>query len=67
MTMTEHEQAWREEYAKTLKILMHKKNIGTRQLAQMLGISKSAVDRYVTGERIPNVYIAQRIKEVLTL
>ena len=64
--MTEHEQMWREEYAKTLKKLMHRKNIGIRQLAQELGISKSSVDRYVSGERIPNVYIAQRIKEILT-
>lgn len=64
--MTEHEQVWREEYAKMLKKLMHKKNISIRQLAEMIGVSKSSVDRYVSGKRLPNVYIAQRIKEILT-
>lgn len=64
--MTEHEQMWRKEYAKTLKLLMHRKNISIRQLALELGVSKSAVGFYVNGDRLPNAYIAQRIKEILS-
>lgn len=64
--MTEHEQMWREEYAKMLKKLMRRKNISIRQLADMLGMARSTVGQYVSGECLPNVYVAQKIKEILT-
>ena len=63
--MTEHEKAWRAEYAKTLRVLMRRKKISIRGLAEELGISRSAVGQYVSGECLPNAYIAARIIELL--
>ena len=57
--------AWQKEYAKTLRILMRKKKISIRDMAIQVGVSKSAMERYVHGDCLPDVYVAEEIKKIL--
>ena len=63
--MTRDKLAWQEEYSKTLRLLMRRKKIHIRDMAKKVGVSRSSMDRYVKGTRLPDVYVAERIKEVL--
>lgn len=50
-----------------LRVLRRLKNVSVKELAKRAGISAMTVYRYETGKRTPDVGIAQRIAEALSV
>ena len=61
--MTEKE--WREKFSKTIIMLMRRKGMDQRELANRAGISESTLSRYLTKRRTANGYIIDKLMEVL--
>lgn len=51
--------------SKKLIKLRKQKGLTQKELAKILNVSISTYKRYETGERVPNVYVAQHIASIL--
>lgn len=46
---------WLDSFSENLRELMDEKGYTQRELAEATGLSSSAINYYITGERIPGV------------
>lgn len=58
-------QKWRKSFGFNLKALLREYGMSQEELANKLGVDKSTVNRYVIGERIPDLYTALNIVYIL--
>ena len=49
------EQEWREQFAENLRLRMEEFGYSQRDLADDVGISESAISRYLAGQQVPKV------------
>lgn len=54
-----------ELFSKNLKRMMKEDNMTQEDLAEELGLSQSAVSRYITGQSIPSTITLIKISEAL--
>lgn len=53
------------EFSKKLRKVMKSRHINQRELSELTGISRQAINRYLNGERIPDIRIIFRIMDAL--
>ena len=60
------EQTWNSKcFRRNIRIEMRKKGWKQKDLADAVGITKTSISRYMTGDRIPNAYILSNIAQAL--
>lgn len=52
-----------ESFIKKLSILLEKKNITQRELAEKINVTEVTISRYLSGERSPRIEIVSKIAE----
>jgi transcriptional regulator with XRE-family HTH domain len=52
-------------FAKNLRVEMAKTNISRKDLADLTGISKSAISKYRSGKALPGVRILHKLRVAL--
>ena len=60
-----NEEVWRKEFGRKLQRAMYDKGINQERLAEMIGISRQMLSRYVRGNSTPSGYILSRLSEIL--
>lgn len=56
---------WRNSFSSKLKSLIHDRSIKQEVLADMLGISRTMLSKYINGKATPSSYNLNRIARVL--
>lgn len=59
------EESWRKEFGHYLRRAIGDKGITQERLADMSGISKQMLTRYVRGHSTPSGYVLSKISEIL--
>lgn len=59
------DEMWKNEFTRRLNKMILRKGILRKEFADLLGISECTMSRYITGNRIPNGYLLQRMSEIL--
>jgi len=52
------------EFAKNLENLRNQKNISQQKLAEIVGVTQTAISQYEAGKSIPKVSIAMKLADV---
>lgn len=55
----------KQEFAHRLRTMMKRKYISQEQLAELVGISRAMINRYMNGKALPSVLIVRKIVKVL--
>ena len=55
----------KKEFAERLRIMMKRKYITQEQLAELTGISRITISRYINGTCLPNVLVVRKFAKVL--
>lgn len=48
---------WKDEFGSNLKSLMHETRLSSSDLAEAIGVSKSSIEKYLSGDRIPTATV----------
>lgn len=59
------EEEWLNEFSKKLRKIMKAHRINQRELSELTGISRQAINRYLKGERVPDIRMIFRIMDAL--
>ena len=59
------EQIWREEFSHRLKIIMRKKHIDQKALAELADVSEDSISRYRRCTRTPSAYVVLKLAKAL--
>lgn len=59
------EQEWREQFAENLKERLEEYGYSQRDLADIVGISESAISRYLYGQQVPKATVILNIAYAL--
>jgi len=51
------ELEWLDDFGFNLKALIQEEGITQREFADELGLDKSTISKYISGERIPSIFI----------
>lgn len=62
---TVSESYWRIMFSRRLQKAMDLAGFGQRELADAIDASQSVISKYLNGKSIPNLYVAERMAEVL--
>ena len=55
----------KKEFAYRLRMMMKRKYITQKQLAELIGTSQAMISKYINGEALPNVLVVRKIAKVL--
>ena len=58
---------WRKQFGDRLKRLIHIKGMTQGQVARELGVTEATLSGYINGTHAPNLYISERIAEILDI
>lgn len=59
------ETKWREKFSRKLDKLMRTNNVKNSELAEAVGVSRTAIFNYRNGKKFPDVYVFVLICEAL--
>lgn len=59
------EAVWRKEFGYRLRTMMTEKGMNQERLAELIGVSRQMMSRYVRGTSTPSGYTLTRLSEVL--
>lgn len=65
MVMAETKKDMRDVFSKQLIKSLKRSGLTQRKLADKIGATESAVSRYLTGSRVPNLYFLVKLSEAL--
>lgn len=60
------EKRWRYEFSQRLRLQMRNKGITQADLCHATGLTQATISHYMTGKRVPTLYIAKKIAETLS-
>lgn len=55
----------KQEFARRLRTMMKRKYISQEQLAELVGISRIMINKYMNGKALPSILIVRKIAKVL--
>lgn len=55
------------EFTRNLKKWMKIRFFSQKELADKIGVTKSTINRYITGERLPSVFLTKKIVDALQI
>lgn len=65
-TLTElSEEEWLSEFSRKLQRRLSLLNLTRKELGLRIGIPTTTMNRYVNGEKVPNIFIIKKIAKVL--
>lgn len=59
------EQEWREKFARAVRVRMRRKNMTQTELAELAGIDRRTLNKYMLRQRIPPANVITKIATVL--
>ena len=59
------EQEWREEFAHRLRVFIVRNNYNQKILAEVSGVTESAISNYIKGKRMPDAKTLYKLSEAL--
>ena len=59
------EEEWRDSFGSKLKSMLHDRSIKQEAMADMLGISRVMLNKYINGKATPSSYNLNRIARIL--